>query len=109
MVKTLSSFTPSINKNAPNPQQSRMISLFMHADTRSRAIAHLIPINTFLSKLYIYIELYVYIYDWRIKLLTTCNGHGQSGCPLLVVKVCTSMLCAKVVPYLSVVNVFAQI
>ena len=21
----------------------------------------------------------IYIYDWRIKLLTTCNGHGQSG------------------------------
>ena len=64
VVKTLSRFTPSINKNAPNPQQSRMISRFMHADTRSIAIAHLIPINTFTSKLYIYIykELYVYIY-----------------------------------------------
>ena len=36
-------------------------------------------------------------YKLRTKLLTTStrNGHGQSG-PLSVVKVCTSMLCAKI-------------
>ena len=53
------------------------------------------------------------VYEWRPKCLTRNLDMAKVGAPLSVVKVCTSMLCAKigyrqVGDPLSVVNVFTQ-
>ena len=74
------------------------------------AILHIIY-RQFTYNMYIY----MYIYEWRTKLLTTRNGHGQSGWSPIGCEgvyfhaVCVEIGYRQVGSPLSIVNVFAQI